>query len=137
MLNRSSVDVTSPLHSRPFGYRLAFNMQIDLHGYHPREIVWNGVLTKLVAQAWEMAETELILVHGHGRNRGITPGFVNTNTGFFGLEIRKHLRHNEELRRWIHHTTLDCSNPGCTKVSLKPNRSPVRTSLDRDLVPNR
>jgi hypothetical protein len=69
-------------------------MQIDLHGYHPREIVWNGALLALVEQAWEMGESELILIHGHGRNRGITPGFVNTNTGFFGLEIRKALRHD-------------------------------------------
>ena len=74
---------------------------------------------------------------GHGRNRGIAPGFVNTNTGFFGLEIRKYLRHDEELRTWIYHTTLDCSNPGCTKVSLKPNRSPMRTSLDHDLLADR
>jgi hypothetical protein len=86
-------------------------MQIDLHGYHRREIVWNGILTEMVKQAWEMGETELILIHGHGRNRGITPGFVNTNTGFFGLEVRKCLRHDEELPDGPN-TTLDCSNPG-------------------------
>jgi hypothetical protein len=45
-----------------------------------------GVLAKIVEQAWEMGKRELILIHGHGRNRGITPGFVNTNTGFFGLQ---------------------------------------------------
>ena len=64
-------------------------MEIDLHGYHPRQIVWNGALVALVQQVWEMGESDLILIHGHWRNRGITPGFVNTNTGFFGLEIRK------------------------------------------------
>lgn len=116
------------------GYTLAFNMQIDLHGYHPRQIVWNGVLVELVEQAWEMGESELVLIHGHGRNRGITPGFVNTNTGFFGLEIRKALRHDERLRRWIHYTTLDCSGPGHTSVSLKVNRSPTRTCLDLALL---
>jgi len=84
-------------------YTLAVTMQIDLHGYHPREIVWNGVLMWLVEQAWEMGERELILIHGHGRNRGITPGFVNTNTGFFGLEIRRALRHDERLRRPLWH----------------------------------
>ena len=98
-----------------WGYILA-SVEIDLHGYHPRDIVWNGVLARLVEQAWEMGERELILIHGHGRNRGVTPGFVNTNTGFFGLEIRKALRHDEELRRWIRHTTLDCSNPGHSTV---------------------
>ena len=56
-------------------------MEIDLHGYHPSQIVWNGVLAKLVQQAWEMGERELILIHGHGRNRGITPGFVNKAAG--------------------------------------------------------
>jgi hypothetical protein len=110
-------------------------MQIDLHGYHPAEIVWNGVLAKLLGQAWEMGEDRLILIHGHGRNRGITPGFVNTNTGFFGLQIRSALRHNKELRRWIYYTTLDCSNPGLTSVFLKPNRSPTRTCLDPNLFP--
>ena len=53
-------------------------MKIDLHGYHPAEIVFNGVLADILQQAWEMGETELTLIHGHGRNRGITPGFVNT-----------------------------------------------------------
>ena len=52
-------------------------MQIDLHGYHPSEIVWSGALAKLVEQTWEMEERERTLIHGHGRNRGITPGFVN------------------------------------------------------------
>ena len=58
----------------------------------------NGALLAVVEQAWEMGESELVLIHGHGRNRGITPGFVNTNTGFFGLEIRKALRHDVRLR---------------------------------------
>jgi hypothetical protein len=116
------------------GYTLAVSMQIDLHGYHPREIVWNGALLALVEHAWEMGESELVLIHGHGRNRGITPGFVNTNTGFFGLEIRKALRHDVRLRRWIHYTTLDCSNPGHTRVSLKANHSPTRTRLDLELL---
>lgn len=110
-------------------------MQIDLHGYHPAEVVWNGVLAKLVEQVWETGDRELILIHGHGRNRGITPGFVNTNTGFFGLQIRSALRHSKGLRRWIYHTTLDCSHPGLTCISLKPNRSPVRDCIDPDLLP--
>jgi hypothetical protein len=116
----------------PMGCALSqrVNMQIDLLGYHPAEIVWSGVLAKIVEQTWEMGERKLILIHRHGRNRGITPGFVNTNTVFFGLQIRSALRHDKDLRRWIHHTTLDCSNPGLTSVSLKPNRSPIRKSLD-------
>src|SRR6201997_220898 len=125
----------SRFHSIRFGVYATAHMRIDLHhGYHPRQIVWNGVLAELVEQAWEMGESELILIHGHGRNRGITPGFVNTNTGFFGLEIRKALRHDVRLRQWIHYTTLDCSNPGHTRVSLKANHSPTRTRLDLELL---
>jgi hypothetical protein len=60
-------------------------MEIDLHGYHPAEIVFNGVLSKILQQVWETGESDLTLIHGHGRNRGITPGFVNTNTVFWAL----------------------------------------------------
>jgi hypothetical protein len=111
-------------------------LTIDLHGYHPREIVWNGVLGKIIQQAWEMGESCLYFIHGHGRNRGITPGFVNTNTGSFGLQIRRALRHDKDLRKWIHHTTLNCEDMGVTSVRLKPNRTPSRTALDQDLIPD-
>ena len=104
-------------------------MEIDLHGYHPADIVFNGVLNKLVKQAWETGAHNLRLIHGHGRNRGISPGFVNTNTGYFGLTIRRALRHDESLRRWMFHTSLDCSDMGCTSVRLKPNSSPTRKKI--------
>jgi Smr domain len=110
-------------------------MELDLHGYHPEDIVWNGVLTKILQQAWEMGETDLKLIHGHGRHRGLSPGFVNTNTGFFGLAIREALRHNKQLRQWIKYTTLDCSDWGATSVRLKLNRAPTRTQLEKDLLP--
>jgi hypothetical protein len=105
-------------------------MEIDLHGYHPAEIVFNGVLGKILQQAWEMGESELTLIHGHGRNRGITPGFVNTNTGYFGLCIRRALRHDNSLRPWIRYTTLDCRHMGCTSIRLKANPNPARKKLD-------
>lgn len=105
-------------------------MKIDLHGYHPAEIVFNGTLAQIVQQAWEMGEDVLTLIHGHGRNRGITPGFVNTNTGYFGLRIREVLRHDRSLRRWIKHTTLDCRDMGCTSIRLKPNPRPTRKRID-------
>lgn len=111
-------------------------LTIDLHGYHPAEIVWSGVFKKIIQQSWEMGEPYLYLIHGHGRNRGITPGFVNTNTGFFGLQIRSALRHDESLRQWIHHTTLNCEDMGVTSVRLKHNRAPSRTVLDADLIPD-
>ena len=82
-------------------------MEIDLHGYHPREIIDTGILREIVRQAWEMGEASLTLIHGHGRNRGISPGFVNTNTGCFGLRIREALSCDESLRPWIFYTTLD------------------------------
>ena len=105
-------------------------MQIDLHGYHPAEIVFNGTLAKILQQAWEMGEDKLILIHGHGRNRGISPGFVNTNTGYFGLCIRQALRHDRSLRQWIKYTTLDCWNMGSTSIKLKANPAPTRKKFD-------
>ena len=112
-------------------------MEIDLHGYHPLDIVGGDVLRKIIQQVWEMGESRLDLIHGHGRNRGITPGFVNTNTGFFGLEIRRALRHDKELRLWIKHTTLCCQDRGVTSVALKPNPSPTRMEFDANLFPPR
>ena len=111
-------------------------MTIDLHGCHPAEVVRSGVLGKIIQQSWEMGESYLFLIHGHGRNRGITPGFVNTNTGYFGLQIRSALRHDAHLRNWIHHTTLNCEDMGVTSVRLRRNRAPSRTALDPDLIPN-
>ena len=105
-------------------------MEIDLHGYHPAEIVFNGTLGKIVRQTWEMGESELTLIHGHGRNRGITPGFVNTNTGYFGLCIRRVLRHDKSLRQWIRHTTLDCRQMGCTSIRLKACQEKTGLPID-------
>ena len=94
------------------------------------------MLNKVVQQSWEMGEPYLYLVHGHGRNRGIIPGFVNTNTGYFGLQIRRALRHDKSLRMWIHHTTLNCEAMGVTWVRLKSNLAPTRSALDVDLIPD-
>jgi hypothetical protein len=110
-------------------------MEIDLHGYHPSEIVNSDLLKEIIQQTWDMGETHLKLIHGHGRNRGISPGFVNTNTGYFGLKIRRALRHNKELRQWIQYTTLDCTDMGATSIRLKPNPAPTRSELDQDLLP--
>jgi hypothetical protein len=110
-------------------------MQIDLHGYHPGDIVFSGVLSEIIRQAWEMGEASLSLIHGHGRNRGLTPGFVNTNTGYFGLAIRRALRHDANLRQWIKHTTLDCSQVGVTSIDLKRNPTPTRREIDAGVLP--
>lgn len=106
------------------------------HSLFSAAIVWNGVLGMIIQQAWEMGEPYLHLIHGHGRNRGITPGFVNTNTGSFGLQIRSALRHEIGFRKWIHHTTLNCEDMGVTSVRLKANRTPSRSALDPDLIPD-
>jgi hypothetical protein len=110
-------------------------MEIDFHGYHPADIVDTGILDKIVEQAWEMGEPNLYLIHGHGRNRRISPGFVNTNTGFFGLNIRSALRHSRALRQWIKVSTLDCSDLGVTSIKLKRNPRPTRLALDAGLLP--
>ena len=108
-------------------------IEIDLHGYHPDDID----LTTIVRQAWERGASSLRLIHGHGRWRGRSPGFVNTNTGFFGLRIRFQLRHDEDLRQWTKHTTLDCSHNGSTAIKLKPNPNPTRTCWGEDVLPER
>jgi hypothetical protein len=105
-------------------------VQIDLHGYHPSEIIDAGILREIIRQAWEMGEDHLTLIHGHGRNRGISPGFVNTNTGYFGLRIREALRRDKSLRQWIFYTTLDRTQMGSTTVRLKRNLNPSRRELD-------
>jgi hypothetical protein len=105
------------------------NTEIDLHGYHP-DAICGHVLTKIIRQAWEMGAEQIRLIHGHGYNRGISPGFVNTNTGYFGLRIRSELRHDAALREWIKYTTLDCGHNGSTVVKLKRNPRPTRSSFD-------
>jgi hypothetical protein len=112
-------------------------MEIDLHGHHPNDLdsVQKGdaetLLTKIVRQSWEMGESNLTFIHGHGRNRGLSPGFVNTNTGYFGLRIRYALRHDSCLRQWIKHSTLNCSDRGATSIKLKRNPNPSRKQLDQ------
>lgn len=107
---------------------------IDLHGYRPREII--GVcFAAILQQAWETGADRIRFIHGHGRARGKTPGFVNTKTGYFGLRIRRQLRHNRALRQWIKYTTLDCGDWGATTVGLKTNASPTRTKIDPQVLP--
>jgi hypothetical protein len=62
---------------------------------------------------------------------------VNTNTGYFGLCVRRELRSNKVLRRWIKYTTLDCGDWGATTVKLKANPNPTRTDLDLAVLPAR
>jgi hypothetical protein len=110
--------------------------KIDLHGYHPSDFV-GPPMAKVIEQAWEMGAERLRFIHGHGRGRGISPGFYNTHTGYFGLRIRRELRHNRDLRRWIKYTTLDCSDWGATTVGLKTNPSPIRSEFDLAVLPER
>jgi hypothetical protein len=108
-------------------------MEIDFHGHYPRDVIDTGILHRIVQQAWEMSEPQISFIHGHGRNRGISPGFVNTNTGRFGLAVRSALRNSPELRSYVVRSTLDCRNPGVTCVQLRRNSEPSRTQLDPEL----
>ena len=101
-------------------------IQIDICG---------EILTNIIERAWEMGAKRIRLIHGHGHLRGISPGFVTTNTGYFGLRIRNQLRHDDELRQWIKYTTLDCSHDGSTTVKLKQNPAPTRIEFDDDVFP--
>jgi hypothetical protein len=120
----------SPVSPKPFRDCGADKMEIDLHGYHPNDID----LATLVKQAWETGTPELTLIHGHGRNRGISPGFVNKNTGYFGLRIRSALRHDPKFKEWVKRSTLYCGHEGSTTIKLKPNPNPTRARIDMELV---
>ena len=100
-------------------------MDIDLHGYHPDDID----VVDLLKQAWETGANKVTLIHGHGHNRGISVGFVNTNTGYFGLRVRGAIRRNSDLKPWIKISSLDCSRDGSTTVQLKKNPNPTRTEI--------
>jgi hypothetical protein len=84
-----------------------------------------------------MGENDVTLIHGHGRKRGISPGFVSPNTGYFGLEIRRALRQDKELRQWIRYTTLDRSHMGVTRVKLKQNPALTRSDFGHNLLPEK
>jgi hypothetical protein len=112
-------------------------IDVDLHGYNPNDLGCqygraesDSLMQAIVRQAWEMGHERLRFIHGHGRNRGLSPGFVNTNTGYFGLCIRRTLRGDTDLRQWVFHTTVECGDIGCTTVRLKPNSTPTRKEFD-------
>jgi hypothetical protein len=112
-------------------------VQIDLHGYHPRDIK-GAPLARILEQAWQMGAPRIRFIHGHGRARGKrdrSRGFYRTNTGYFGISIRRALRRNRELRQWIKYSTLDCSDWGRTTVKLKRNAKPTRSALDHNILP--
>jgi hypothetical protein len=122
-------------------------MKIDLHNYRPKDLNLNGYspyqrkkfngdgLARIIQQAWETGAEKLCLVHGHGRGRGKSPGFVNTKTGRFGIAVRRQLRNNVLFRQWIKHSTLDCRDWGATTVKLKANPAPSRSALDWSTLP--
>lgn len=110
---------------------LVMRKKVDLHGNYPAEVC-SGLLTRIVRQAWEMGVKNLVLIHGHGRNRGISPGFANTNTGYLGLTVRRTLRHDPELRQWIFPSTIYRGDAGQTIVKLRPNTTPSRTEFQLD-----
>ncbi len=103
----------------------AQRIEIDLHGYHPDEID----IPDLVKQAWGIGASEFLIVHGHGRGRGITPGFVNTNTGYFGLRVRRAVRGNKALKPYAKISKIGCRHWGSTTVELKKNPNPSRARI--------
>jgi hypothetical protein len=111
-----------------------FPMNIDLHGYHPKDLAGDG-LARIIQQAWETGADRLCLIHGHGRARGRSPGFYNTKSGHFGLAVRRQLRANVLLRQWIKYTTIDCRAWGSTMIKLKSNPAPSRSALDWSVLP--
>ena len=61
----------------------------------------------------------------HDLGRGLSPGFVNTNTGYFGVQIPERelaVRSEAPSGDGIKHSTLDCSDDGSTgrEAQTKP-----------------
>jgi hypothetical protein len=137
LMRRSGAQCPDAAQSETFSLSGDFSMELDLHGHDTRDVIESGIIAKIVQHAWEMGQAELRLIHGHGRRRGKSPGFVNTNTGRLGIAVRRELRLNRKLRQWIKPTTLNCGDFGATSVQLKPNPNPTRTKVDRDLLPER
>ncbi len=112
-------------------------MTLDLHGFHP-DMIHRGFLFLIVKEVWQRGISELVLIHGHGRDK-CSPGFVNTKTGYFGLSIRKALKgklddDDCDYRPYIKVSTLDCSDKGLTSVKMQRNPSPNRTAFDSGLM---
>jgi Smr domain len=100
-------------------------IEVDLHGWHPRDIC--GLpLIQIVEQAWRSGANRLSIIHGHGWHRG---GCVFDGTGYLGSKVRRYLRRDDRIRRFVKHGSLDCSNPGVTSVNLKPNPRPRDSSF--------
>jgi hypothetical protein len=101
-------------------------VEVDLHGYHPDDVA----LDEIVKQAWAQGATKLTIIHGHGRNRGISPGFVKTNTGYFGLRVRDFLRNDPDIKSLVKRSTLEfnqCRPP--RRCVAKRNLTSTRRSL--------
>jgi hypothetical protein len=105
--------------------------ELDLHGFHPNTLTATGLVQSLIRQAWEMGEDRLTFIHGHGHGRGkpVPHSFVNTNTGYLGLTVRRILRNDLSLRRWMF-VKFGTSDPGFTTIRLRPNHAPSRTAWD-------
>ena len=107
--------------------------KIDLHGYRPTDFIGQP-MAAIVQQPGKWARHGCVSFTGTAA-RGKSPGFYNTHTGYFGLRIRRELRHNRFLPQWIKDTTLDCGDWGATTVGLKTNPHPTRSALDLTVLP--
>lgn len=96
---------------------------VDLHGYYLGDV--DDIVPRAVQKAWKAGATTLCLIHGHGRFRRPYGLFANTNTGLLGMAVRRLLREDRSLRRWIY-AKIDCSDWGSTTVRLRPNPNPSR-----------
>jgi hypothetical protein len=103
--------------------------EVDLHGFHPGTLTSTDLVEGLVRQAWKMGLTELVIIHGHAWHRASPRPFANTNTGYLGVTLRRILRSGGDLRRYMY-TRIDVSDPGTTRVRLKPNPAPTRDDFD-------
>jgi hypothetical protein len=100
-------------------------IEVDLHGLHPNEFLGLPLL-EIIEQAWRSGASRLVLIHGHGFNRGL-PDYYGT--GLLGHLIRGYLKRDYHIGHFIKRRTIDCRNPGVTSVALQKNPRPVASSF--------
>src|ERR1035437_3601671 len=77
---------------------------------HPKSFlaVTDCASRRLIFSKRTASTTRPPLSSSAGKNSRCSDRFA----GFFGLQRRSALRHDKELRQWIHHTTLDGKTEG-------------------------
>jgi hypothetical protein len=109
---------------------------VDLQGYYPTDITGypyatkGSPLSRIIEQAWEMGDGSIRFIHGHGRGRGLSPGFVNNEHRLFRRTDpeRTAVRRTSPAMDQVHHARLQRRWVDGREAQTNP--SPTRTEFD-------